>query len=115
MCGIWQDDDDGVNINACCLSSGICSNESPSLAVVDSVGKLRMYNYPVPGSRDNAISGEMGKENRPQYALNYELILVVSEMCASPWVTRKLSLLAQKIVAFCNGHMNLMTWRKQQI
>ena len=71
VCGIWPDDDDGVNVNACCLSSGICSNESPSLAVVDSVGKLRLYNYPVPGCRDNNILGKNGQ--RKQTAMCIEL------------------------------------------
>jgi WD40 repeat protein/Ca2+-binding EF-hand superfamily protein len=47
--GIWPGEDDGVDINASTLSAGICSNESPTLAVADSVGKLRLYNYPVPG------------------------------------------------------------------
>ena len=66
--GIWPEEDDGVNVHACSLSSGICSNESPTLAVGDSVGKLRLYNYPVPGGVEADTQGASGNSKRaPMY------------------------------------------------
>jgi microtubule-associated protein-like 6 len=63
--GVWPEEDDGVGILGMTMTSQVSSNESPTVALGDSVGKIRLYNYPVPGGTEADGKGPNGTRKEP--------------------------------------------------